>query len=1745
MPDGLAKPKRRYGVPPPAPPSAWQKVGRGAMTALDAVSHYPLALLDKAGEWMNYVPEPVRALQEDIDPRDSAQDDGLVVDPVVNFEDKTGRRLVVPGRFNRAQTRGFQAGALEAVNPGNAAQLASMALTGGASAAVPAVVKYAPKIAPAAIKALQWATRGAGEVDRALDYAGIGLGAKQAVEGAWEGDPVKTAMGAGFAGLGTVGRVASRPRPDDFAMTPYRNERPVRPEDVTPLEAKDSALVDLFDAEPAVHPDIVAELAARRAAAPAKPKTRRGTPPPADTQPILQGEETMFATRPDPAPRTPLAPTRLQPVDPNAVPVADSGVPVADRAQRLRPNRVQDAGIIPAARPAPLDPAVQKILDDIDAESRVFDDPEDVVPTPDPVDALLTPEPTVFPRDILGDAAPRPDPRLRPVNDTVTPPVAVDPEGQRLLDEINALLSPDPIANNASGESAASMEALNRASSMQAQGQRFAVRRNGGEPTPLLGPDAVDYVAGRGEEFGVLHDDGTFDVRDRGEGAPTSPLPRGTKPKPPDPVAVEPDTFDLGDLGDTPKTDDELWQAAVADARSSMEGDGSVHPAVLLARRIREAGGITGQDATVLAKSRASYRPKAATSGEMARVKDHGEGFGRWQDESGVFAGEGRGRHQDVIATDLIRRYPEYAEKFQTGDGLTDYMEQLAINRDYRKPNQRPDRPVSLTEDDAIDLIADEASLADRANDIGGDTSFSFGDLETPLTPEVKPVDPDRRKILQSFARTGDSNRLPSEADLMDLIAGRKTPVVDTLPTGEAQPRLPGDVGDVRNADTPTPKLADAPEPDFSLAPPVAKAPDQPTLPQALPEGTPTMKPVDEVPPVDAPKGFEAVAQRIVNAENKFIETAMEQAGLTRPEAEKALAAFKAAKAIKIDPVGGQYSLTDGRFGERDVIRRAAGLADDAPTPVAPKATLPSNVRDYLVKRLGYSPEAVAAMTPDEAIARGKAQTPPAEGQGATPKPPVAPAPKAETIVQQPSPLSTRDVPIPGANLRQKVGSNRPITVDPAKAATAPEILASRAEPDTTTQTTREKGINPRSIDKATTAGQKFVETGDEAALDTWTAGVAKEAEEAGKSAVKAGYKDALDSGTRIHSNPLADPEAWKAAARIWNKSPMTRFLMGGTVGAYAGHEEDDPWQSLAGDFLKGGVIGAFGNKKAAQTAVEALGRLRRGEKFYGERGVRPVLPPPGQKWGGAVDALSSPQRAVPELRDVQAKYEVAEQSLRGFDADGKPLKDFKGLKQAELMTATKEALKDTRSATRKFGKQFSENAKKAYQSGNTELGASEKAKARYVAAVLARLENQPTLSAQAFGGGPRAQQADRVLADVQYGAALLWNFGLGRVLNKTQKWYALNYVPVSAIQKAKKVLNTDAGKAATDFLHVERVGLDSELTDPGFLASIGTTPKDRAKNLWQKTIEKTGGNALKASDEENRRVVYLAATEYAKSKGGVQAARGFDKSPEAVHRWAMDVVNATQGVVGPMGQSPYISRLGNAATVFTKFSGLTMELALDAANNPRPETLGMIGVLGSLMALQELAVPEDYQLDMWKMLGAKVPVGFTREGIPKPPAVNQLGNFWDALSNPTQSWPEKIARTVTPDSPERYFDELLGEGGFRTEGMGTHRHPNRYGSLDEHSGYDALARLFGMETETNSQRILDAQQQRNFAARTTEASAAKNRPARQAAKLDKLKRSTPGESARDDTRSKVPVAERANYDRRFPKAKRRYGVAP
>ncbi len=78
------------------------------------------------------------------------------------------------------------------------------------------------------------------------------------------------------------------------------------------------------------------------------------------------------------------------------------------------------------------------------------------------------------------------------------------------------LIDDDSPAMNASGESAASAEAMSRNAGMKSRGEQFVVYDRAGNERPLIGPDAVDYNPKKGETYGVKTPEGFRTLTDNG-----------------------------------------------------------------------------------------------------------------------------------------------------------------------------------------------------------------------------------------------------------------------------------------------------------------------------------------------------------------------------------------------------------------------------------------------------------------------------------------------------------------------------------------------------------------------------------------------------------------------------------------------------------------------------------------------------------------------------------------------------------------------------------------------------------------------------------------------------------------------------------------------------------------------------------------------------------------------------------------------------------------------------------------------------------------------------------------------------------------------------------------------------------------------------------------------------------------------------------------------------------------------------
>ena len=72
---------------------------------------------------------------------------------------------------------------------------------------------------------------------------------------------------------------------------------------------------------------------------------------------------------------------------------------------------------------------------------------------------------------------------------------------------------------------------------------------------------------------------------------------------------------------------------------------------------------------------------------------------------------------------------------------------------------------------------------------------------------------------------------------------------------------------------------------------------------------------------------FRAIAQRTVNADSRFIELLSSMHGFTETEAVKIFSTYRKLRCIKLDAIGGSWSVKHGEFWDRDVCERALAHA--------------------------------------------------------------------------------------------------------------------------------------------------------------------------------------------------------------------------------------------------------------------------------------------------------------------------------------------------------------------------------------------------------------------------------------------------------------------------------------------------------------------------------------------------------------------------------------------------------------------------------------------------------------------------------------------------------------------------------------------------------------------------------------------------------------------------------------------------
>lgn len=219
--------------------------------------------------------------------------------------------------------------------------------------------------------------------------------------------------------------------------------------------------------------------------------------------------------------------------------------------------------------------------------------------------------------------------------------------------------------------------------------------------------------------------------------------------------------------------------------------------------------------------------------------------------------------------------------------------------------------PVELTDalsamiDDATtptsNLLADETGISDADLEAQGDTSFNITEFEQGLFDDITEPDP-----------TVDTLTAP----------GTKT---DLLDTGEQQPRLPGDVGDVREAEKPTPEF----EVPFALTPTVDKGRKgkQTTLFQSVYHGSPHRFEAFSLHAIGSGEGAQAYGWGLYFASKRELADRYRESLAGKPTTKRLTFEDPERGTVGVYESGGIYTELLNERNEGDRIESAGGKA--------------------------------------------------------------------------------------------------------------------------------------------------------------------------------------------------------------------------------------------------------------------------------------------------------------------------------------------------------------------------------------------------------------------------------------------------------------------------------------------------------------------------------------------------------------------------------------------------------------------------------------------------------------------------------------------------------------------------------------------------------------------------------------------------------------------------------------------------
>lgn len=969
---------------------------------------------------------------------------------------------------------------------------------------------------------------------------------------------------------------------------------------------------------------------------------------------------------------------------------------------------------------------------------------------------------------------------------------------------------------------------------------------------------------------------------------------------------------------------------------------------------------------------------------------------------------------------------------------------------------------------------------------------------------------------------------------------GPGDPLADILSTGEVQPRLPGDVGAVREQSAPTPEF----EAPFSLTREVGPGDTARTATLPLSDrGTP-----DEI-------------SQLLGLSNPRTEPASgvpasgAHSTLTGSSPENALPAT----AADTPPAVADADRRSGTAGSSGSTTAADGGGTSG-TAASPEPTsVKANVKDFLVRQLRYSPEEVDAMGPAAALELGNKVRFHPEGVRAGIAAHAKPAPEpyrssepsanlgedslrvetdelAKILNIQPrrqalarTRVPAEDVNVPRSTIEpeglsprtpaERHAAGEKLTTAERKQLGLPEDVPERDTPKSQSEIALAKSAMTENARRM----KRLIDNPTPENLDEYVRLLGEQAERQATREFKKGREGDLQKNERTgeylasglggleklyHENP----------ARFWM---LMRASGGGLIGALS--NEEDPLSgalagAAAGAALSPKLFKAIAAKapSVAQALKDTLPPSIGGKpgKPVGTAGVR--APRDLKQDIGGLEMLiyGQPHRTVPDVwKEISPVLEEMAASERALPSTTPRMFQFtRNMYVNEMLATVNRAARDAK-----------------------EGGLPRRAK--YLEAMADELKGVPTVAEKIVervtSGHISAKDARKQMHRLENAVYLnLLGAAIDTALvNRTQVLLAYPHVGGKNLLAGMKRARTEAGQTETQHLNLDT---PSDSPEAGVI--------QRVPNSTVRKVVDAVMSPLKASDVRNRKDAYLSA---------IIATRAQGLNPKQAHEFAMEVTAQTQGTPGELGANPFHRQLG-PLRMFTKYPSIWGQWLIDIATHPDPGVrrrgVGYFLGFGAAGAVTRISVGN---MLFPRLMVSGVAAAAALDLAKHIPGLNAIvGKPDHTLSEDLD--PRRGARSVAR-YPVKAGRELLHFGEY---GFGPHADTKADGTpRGEHSAWEGFLSLLGLKSsrqaaeqksldeaydwiaEKSRRRGIESRQAKQDLQRAIEASdndaasvARKNLSPAQLRSFYKRRQ----QDRFQQLRERVPPADRPEFDRRF-----------